>query len=168
MAHFYRYLVYQELGDLVCYQMRKNQINASSRSLLAVKKNKALGNLFWNFEWQKQQGLKGGLKGGKKNSEKQKIARQQVGLKYGVQNGIKNQSSALKKVLSKTTVWHYTIKQKILFSVTILPQKSFSNLIHILQNNTPCNILIKKSTFYKIIHGQRSQLYGWKLFLIKL
>ena len=99
----------------------------------AVEKNKALGIGFWNSEWQKKQGKKGGLRGGSKNTIKQKKARQQLGLKYGSQTGIQNQSSRLKKILSKKTIWLYD-KNDISFFITIQPQQSFSNLIDILQS----------------------------------
>lgn len=98
LAHFYRFLVYGEKGDWVCYSMRKNQkIGARERALLAVKKQRQLKINFWDFCWQRKQGLKGGVKGGKKKSLLQFKARQKVGLKFGSKTGLKNQSAALKK-----------------------------------------------------------------------
>ena len=66
--------------------MRWNQkIGLKERSLLSIKKNKKLGNTFWNSEWQSTQGSKkkGGKIGGSKNTRKQYEARQKVGKEYG-------------------------------------------------------------------------------------
>ena len=96
LAHYYRYLVYRENGDLVAFKMRWNQkIGIKERSLLAVEKNKELKNLFWDSKWQSVQGCKGGLKGGSINSLKQKTARQKVGLIYGKKVGLNNASKNL-------------------------------------------------------------------------
>ena len=62
LAHYYRYLVYKQKGDLVAFKMRWNQkIGSTERSLLAVEKNKKLKNLFWNKEWQSNQGKKSSI-----------------------------------------------------------------------------------------------------------
>ena len=67
--------------------------------------------------------------------------------------------------LSKETIWIYKNTQ-ITLEKTIKPQKSVSDLIDILQSYTPT--IIKKASFYKVIHGTRPQMYGWQLFFIKL
>lgn len=104
LAHFYRFLVYKERGDLVAYKMRLNQkIYGKERCFLAVEKNKQLKILFWSSDWQKRQGKKGGLIGGSKKTLLQINARKRVGLKYGSKVGMRNQSTLLKKVLSKET-----------------------------------------------------------------
>ena len=175
LAHFYRFLVYKEKGDWVAYSMRKNQkMGLREKALLAVEKNKILGINFWNSEWRKMQGQKGGLLGGAKNTIKQKKARQQIGLKYGLQTGIQNQSSRFKKNLSKKTIWLYD-KNNLSCFITIPPQQSFSNLIDILQSkmdylyqekHSKTFKKIKKSSFFKVLYGERSQMYGWKLWFI--
>ena len=91
-------------------------------------------------------------------------ARQKVGLEYGVYVGLKNQSYFLKQTLSKKTVWRYQNKN-IPFYLTLAPQKSFVNIITILQ----CFSYKKrnKSSFYKVVHGQRTQMYGWSFICIQ-
>ena len=80
--------------------MRWNQkIGSTERSLLAVEKNKKLKNLFWNKEWQSNQGEKSSInqkknkklfydskwqseqakKAGLKNTEKQQKTRKKLG-----------------------------------------------------------------------------------------
>jgi hypothetical protein len=88
-----------------------------------------------------------------------------MGLKYGQQNGLHRQSHLLKKMLSKQTVWIYKKNNRV-FKKTIKPQKSFSDLIDILQSYSLRKI--QKSSFYKVIHGTRPKMYGWQLFFIKL
>jgi len=167
LAHFYRYLVYREQGDWVCYQMRRNQkTTLRERSLLAVEKQKKLQINFWSSKWQSHQGKKGGKIGGSKNTLKQFAARQKVGLTFGSQTGLQNQSNFMKKALSHHTVWLYKW-QGFSFFLTIKPQPSFSKLIDILQANTANkNVKIIKSSFYKVFYGQRSQMYGWQLWFI--
>lgn len=161
LAHFYRFLAYREKVDWVCYSMRNGQkMTSGERSLLGVEKMKKLGMNFWNSEWQREQGKKGGKIGGLKKTSKQFAARSKVGLK--------NQSLFLKKILSKEMVWLYKNKQTFFF-LTILPQKSISDLVTILQLNTPMSTKkMDKSSFNKILYRMRSQLYGWRLWLIKI
>ncbi len=167
LAHYYRYLSYKEKGDFIAFTMRWNQkIGTKERSLLAVEKNKKLKNLFWDSEWQSDQGKKGGIKGGIKNTKKQRQARQNVGLVYGKRVGLNNASQNLKKCLSKTTIWIYSLKNEPSKQITISPQNSFSDLIDILSIYS--NQKISKSSFHKVIHGERRQLYGWSLFFIFL
>nr|AOC61646.1 putative H-N-H homing endonuclease [Gloeotilopsis planctonica] len=169
LAHFYRYLVYGEQGDWVCYQMRKNQkTTLRERSLLAVEKQKKLQINFWSSKWQSRQGKKGGKIGGIKDTSKQFAARQKVGLTFGSQGGLKNQSNFMKKALSRQTVWLYKW-ESFSFFLVIKPQPSFSKLIDILQVNTPNKtVKILKSSFYKVFDGQRRQMYGWQLWFIFL
>lgn len=133
LAHYYRYLSFKQKGDLVAFKMRWNQKTGNTEiSLLAVEKNKKLKNLFWDTEWQSKQGKKGGLVGGSKNTTLQQKARQKIGLKYGRLSETKNQSNNLKKLLSKTTIWFYE-DSKENFKLKILPQKTFIDLILILE-----------------------------------
>jgi hypothetical protein len=163
--------------------------NRNQRALLAVEKNRRLKKLFWNSEWQSQQGIKRSIKAktnnllfynakwqsiqakkaGLKNTKKQQQARQIVGkslgLTYGFQNGLNRQGNQLKQMLSKETVWVYS-SEMTSFCLRVAPQTSFSALVDILQSYTPT--IIRKSSFYQVIHGTRPQMYGWRLFFIKL
>lgn len=169
--------------------MRKDQkTNARERSLLAVAKNKDLGILFWNKEWQSQQGQKAnkisktkktlfydsvwqakqGRKGGLQNTKQQQLARKKVGeilgSNWGQLNGLKKQSVNLKKILCKETIWFYE-KDDLSFFLNVPPQKSFIEGITILQATTPEKI--RKNFFYQILHGTRPQMSGWRLWFIK-
>ena len=109
LSHYYRWLTFQEIGDKVAYEMRWNQDieSVKLRSQLAVETNKEKGNLFWNSEWQREQGLKGGTKGGSANTQNQFIARQKVGKTYGKQVGLSRQKSDLVEILKHSTTWKH-------------------------------------------------------------
>lgn len=158
LAHYYRWLSLQEIGDKVAYEMRWNQ-NIESvklRSQLAVKSNKEKGNLFWNTEWQRKQGLKGGIKGGSANTQNQFLARQKVGKTYGKQVGLSRQKNDLIEVLKHSTTW----KHKTGKTVILPPQESVSKICEELQRieyfDTP-----NKALLGKLIRGEKKQLYGW-------
>jgi hypothetical protein len=158
LSHYYRWLTFQEIGDKVAYEMRWNQDMESVklRSQLAVETNKEKGNLFWNSEWQREQGLKGGTKGGSANTQNQFIARQKVGKTYGKQNGISRQKGDLVGILKNSTTW----KHKTGKTVILPPQESVTKLCEELQNieyfDTPNKALIGK-----LLRGEKKQLYGW-------
>lgn len=108
LAHYYRFLAFQEKGDLIAYTMRWNQkIGVKERSQLAVQANRANNKGFWNSNFQSKQGKKGGKKGGSRNTVSQYRSRQQVGKHYGRQTGIGNQSLSLKNSLSCSISWKY-------------------------------------------------------------
>jgi hypothetical protein len=158
LAHYYRWLSLQEIGDKVAYEMRWNQ-NIESvklRSQLAVNSNKEKGNLFWNTEWQREQGLKGGIKGGSANTQNQFLARQKVGKTYGKQVGLSRQKNDLIEVLKHSTTW----KHKTGKTVILPPQESVSKICEELQRieyfDTP-----NKALLGKLIRGEKKQLYGW-------
>ena len=158
LSHYYRWLTFQEMGDKVAYEMRWNQ-NIESvklRSQLAVETNKEKGNLFWNSEWQREQGLKGGTKGGSANTQNQFIARQKVGKTYGKQVGLSRQKSDLVEMLKHSTTW----KHKTEKTVILPPQESVTKLCEELQDieyfDTP-----NKSLIGKLLRGEKKQLYGW-------
>lgn len=158
LAHYYRWLSFWEIGDKVAYEMRWNQDieSVKLRSQLAVKSNKEKGNLFWNTEWQREQGLKGGKKGGSANTQTQFLARQQVGKTYGKQVGLSRQKNDLVEILKHSTNW----KHKTGKTVTLLPQESVTKLCEELQSieyfNTP-----NKSLIGKLLRNEKKQLYGW-------
>lgn len=167
LAHYYRYLSYRQKGDFIAFTMRWNQKRgAKERALLAVEKNKKLKNTFWNSTWQSKQGRKGGQKGGKSNSVTQKKARQKVGKVYGKKLGMNNASKNLKIMLSKEIIWVYKRNIKTNFKLTLNPQTSLSDVISIL--NKYSKQKINNSSFYKLVHGQRKQMYGWSIFFVKL
>lgn len=171
LAHYYRYLSYGQIGDRVAYKMCWSQtMTARDRSALSVEKRQRLKIIFWNADWQSEQGKKGGSISGVKGTLKQTNARQKVGLRFGLRNDMKNQSKYLKIMLTKTTIWGYKSKSGAKeVQISIPRQKTFSDLISILQSNTvDSGILINKPSFYKVIHGTRKQIYGWRLILIKL
>jgi hypothetical protein len=158
LSHYYRWLTFQEIGDKVAYEMRWNQDleSVKLRSQLAVETNKEKGNLFWNSEWQREQGLKGGTRGGSANTQNQFIARQKVGKTYGKQVGLSRQKSDLVEILKNSTTWkHKTGKTAIL-----PPQESVTKLCEELQDieyfDTP-----NKSLIGKLLRGEKKQLYGW-------
>jgi len=152
LAHYYRYLAYGQLGDKVAYQMRWNQkLGFTHRGLLSAKINKQRGNLFWNSEWQREQGKKGGKnkKGGSQNTKKQRLARSKVGNTYGFgsenpkkfffrskgglknskkqkrgrsKSGLKSQSEVLRYALSKIIIWEYKTSTDYCLLI-VLPQE---------------------------------------------
>ena len=158
LTHYYRWLSFQEIGDKVAYEMRWNQDleSVKLRSQLAVKTNKEKGNLFWNSEWQREQGLKGGTRGGSANTQNQFLARQKVGKTYGKQVGLSRQKSDLVEILKHPTTW----KHKTGYYVTLPPQESVSKLCEELQSieyfDTP-----NKSLIGKLLRSEKKQLYGW-------
>jgi hypothetical protein len=158
LTHYYRWLSFQEIGDKVAYEMRWNQ-NIESvklRSRLAAETNKEKGNLFWNSEWQREQGLKGGTKGGSANTQTQFLARQKVGKPYGRQVGLSIQKSDLVELLKYSTTWkHRTGK-----SVILPPQESVTKLCEELQSIEYFDIP-NKSLIGKLLRGEKKQLYGW-------
>lgn len=48
------------------------------------------------------------------------------------------------------------------FSIVIEKKESGSKIIRKLQKLKPGSI-VKPSIFYKVVHGKRKQMYGWKL-----
>lgn len=69
-------------------------------------------------------------------------------------------------MLSKEIIWVYKQKTKTHYKLTIHPQSSFSDVISIL--NQYSKQKINNSSFYKVVHGQRKQMYGWSIFFVKL
>ena len=166
LAHYYRFLVYRQKGDYIAYILMLNQkLAPRERGLLAAEKNKGLKNLFWDPKWQSEQGKKSKKRSKTKN---QILATKQIGLKYGSKNGIKNQSSNLKQILKRKTTWLYFFQDKQ-YKFVFEPQISFSNLARILQAKTQdLNTTIVIASFYKVIYGQRKQMYGWQLMSIEI
>jgi hypothetical protein len=164
LAHYYRYLAYGQKGDFIAFTMRwRQKIGQTERTKLAVAKNKLLRKGFFDPEWQRQQGKKGGKV--KKNSLKLFEARRKIGKLYGRKTGLKNQSSKLKTFLSKTSIWVYK-KNNVKKTVIILPKESFIEFIFLLEKIS--GEKITKSSFYRIVYGERKTLYGWSLVFLSL
>lgn len=195
LAHYYRFLIYKELGDYVAYKMRlKQKLGASERGLLAGKTNKKLKNTFWNSKWQSKQVQKGGYKGGAKNTLNQMKARKIVGNTYGFglntdkhkkarqMGGLKNsikqqmarsksgklkQSLHLKKFLSKTTVWEYK-NEKTIFKIEVPSQESVVKIIELLKKQTADLETVNNANFYNLINGRTSKIYVRKNIILTL
>lgn len=165
-AHFYRYQAYLEIGDKVAYEMRIGDTNerARARAQAAVLANKTKKNLFWNSDWQRIQGLKGGKVAGSQSTPAQKAARRKVGLLFGKQVGLGNQSDALKQILSNYLEWEFIPDQAFF---TIPPMESAYALIRELELLRPGQI-INFTSFYKVIHGSRVKMYGWRLVSVEI
>ena len=175
LAHYYRYLAFKQKGDYVAFTMRWNQkIGLKERSLLGVKKNKNLGNTFWNSEWQSIQGKKGGKVSGQKNAL---LYRQSYIMKETIKNftyweftfnNKKNINYFLnnKKLIENNNIFIYEYNYKfVIFKVK--PQITFTELTNILNKTNLC--LIKDvSSFAKIARGQRKKYYNWKLLAIEI
>lgn len=160
-AHFYRFQVYKEIGDKVAYEMRINDTNelARTRAQAAVFANKSKKQLFWDRDWQSIQGKKGGAAAGKGNTPAQFLARQKVGLTYGKIVGVSNQSEVLRFILSHSIEWLFEEDQSTFITP---PMESAAAIVKELERFKPGKIR-NTSAFYKVVHRERKQMYGWKL-----
>ncbi len=156
--HFYRYQAFGRIGDKVAYEMRLADTNelAVIRSQAAVAANKSRKQLFWDKEWQSIQGRKGGSKSGRLNTAAQWSARQKVGLAYGKIVGLSNQSENLKFILSHSLEWVFEPDGSFLITQ---PVRSVADLVRELELFRPGQIK-NTGSFYKVIHGKRSKMYG--------
>jgi hypothetical protein len=175
LAHYYRYLVYKERGDKVAYIMRWNQKRGSTeRSLLAVEKNKNNKNLFWNSEWQSNQGKKGGKISGQKNAL---LYRQGYIMKETIKRftywefTYNNQDDKIKflnnkKLIKANNIYIHEYNNKFVI-LKIEPQITYTKLTSILNNTNLCPIK-DVSSFAKIARGQRKKYYNWQLVAIEI
>jgi hypothetical protein len=175
LAHYYRYLVYKERGDKVAYIMRWNQKRGSTeRSLLAVEKNKNNKNLFWNSEWQSNQGKKGGKISGQKNAL---LYRQGYIMKETIKRftywefTYNNQDDKIKflnnhKLIKAKNIYIHEYNNKFVI-LKIEPQITYTKLTSILNNTNLCPIK-DVSSFAKIARGQRKKYYNWQLVAIEI
>lgn len=159
--HFYRFQAYKEIGDKVAYEMRINDSNerARIRAQAAVFANKSKKQLFWDRDWQSVQGKKGGAAAGKANTPAQFLARQKVGLTHGRIVGLSNQSEGLKFIVSHSIEWLFEEDQSTFITP---PVESAAAIVRELERFKPGRIK-KMSAFYKVLHGKREKMYGWKL-----
>ena len=161
LAHYYRFLAYNKLGDKVCFQMRKNsKMSSRQRALLGVEKLKRNKINFFDSNWQSVQG-----------SKKKKVPKTLKQLKACQKIGLNKQKKLLKILLTKKTKWKlsYNSKNKtqVIYKI-IQPKQSFQQIIALLketsyQKNFKENHVFDISCFYKVIKGQRKTAYGWSL-----
>lgn len=175
LAHYYRYLAFKQKGYYVAFTMRWNQkIGKKERSLLAVEKNKRLGNTFWNPGWQSIQGKKGGKVSGQKNSL---LYRQGYIMRETIKNftywefSFNNKKDIIKflnnkKLIENDDIFIYEYNNKFVI-LKVKPQITFTKLTNILNKTNLC--LIKNvSCFSKVARGQRKKYYNWQLLAIEI
>ena len=175
LAHYYRYLTFKQVGDLVAFKMRWNQtIRTQERALLGVEQHKKSKKLFWDPKWQSVQGKKGGKISGQKN-----------GLLY-------RQGYIMKETIRRYTYWQFTylnqydnikfldnkklIEKNGIFIIEsnnkfvilkLKPQIIFTKLTCSLNSINLCSIK-DVSSFAKIARGQRKTYYNWELIGIEI
>ena len=113
LAHYYRYLTYGQIGDRICFQMRRGcQMSSTDMALLAVQtlKRKKIG--FYNSEWQSIQGKKPKKK---PKTQNQKNQCQQL--------GHSRKKKILCELLKRKVIWKYEDKQSRLFKT---PPRKFN------------------------------------------
>lgn len=161
-AHFIRYLEYGTLADAstVLFRYGCDEEGKRLAQQAALEKMKRDGKGRWDSKVQSERGKKGGAKGGSANTQSQFEARQAVGKKHGQNTGLGNQSTSLKAVIQRRLEWeHETFPDETFFTT---PSKSAKEIINQLEKFVPGKIL-NDSTFYKLLHGERLKMYGWKL-----
>nr|ALO20951.1 putative HNH homing endonuclease [Microglena monadina] len=151
---------------------------------IVVAKYKEQNRLFYNSEFQREQGLKGGQKGGLAGTEAQFLARQVVGKQWGPIVGKSNQNSTTIEFLSKFSLWSYegcrnpdgsfilknkgktcpdeTICEK--FNVLVPPKDTFIAVLQVLESFAPGSIK-KNAVLYKCLRLNylSARYYGWRL-----
>jgi hypothetical protein len=175
LAHYYRYLAFKQKGDYVAFTMRWNQkIGIKERSILAVEKNKKLGNTFWNSEWQSIQGKKGGKISGQKNAL---LYRQGYIMRETIKNftywefTFNNKKDITKflnnkKLIENNDIFIHEYNNKFII-LKLKPQITFTKLTDVLNKTNLC--LIKNvSSFSKVARGQRKKYYNWQLVAVEI
>ena len=158
--HVYRYLAYGKMGDLFAYRLRVSDTEerAKLRSENAVATNRMKKTGRFNSETQRMLGLRGGPKGGSRNTLSQQKARSKVGQTHGRASGMGNQSPRLKTILKQKLYWTY--EDDLIFETA--PAEAAIDIINQLNCFRPGSIK-NASTFYKVLHHKRKQMYGWTL-----
>lgn len=158
--HVYRYLAYGRIGDLFAYRLRVSDTEerAKLRSENAVATNRINKTGRFNSETQRMLGLRGGPKGGSRNTLSQQEARSRVGQTHGRASGMGNQSPYLRTILQQELCWTY--KDEIAFKTTAA--EAGIDIINQLNCFRPGSIK-NISSFYKVFHKKRKQMYGWTL-----
>lgn len=178
-AHWLRWKIFQKKGDLIAFNFRVSDIDeiVALRAKLILDarlKDQEEKKGFFNSSFQSEMGKRGGAKNGRQNTKAQFLARQQVGLNHGKTTGILNQSPKLKEFLSSYVIWGYDLNYekphrynaKAKFHYYILqPKESFIDIVRTLNKFIPGKIPETKniSSMYKIVKGERPQMYGWRI-----
>jgi hypothetical protein len=172
LAHYYRFLSFQQKVDLVAYQMRWNhKIEIKERVKLAVEINRINNTGFWNSEFQSKQGKKGGKKSGSLNTVSQFKARQKIGQLYGTQTGIKNQSPYLSKSLNCHIRWTYNLLSPAETETYVFwtsPLASAVQLCTYLQVSYPAANKLRDGGIRKLLKGQLKTYRGFAIDFIQL
>lgn len=165
LAHFYRFLSYKDKNDKLAYLFRKNDNSEAfllrSQQALKSREKKGLLKRFQDSKAQALLGKKGGKIAGSLNTASQKKARSIVGKKYGKIVGKSNQSLLLKKLLTMFMVWEYENGLR----VKTKPCDTFKKICDQLESAIP-NKIKNESSFIKVLYGERSKMYGWKLLIM--
>lgn len=162
LAHFLRYLQYGEQQDAVAVLFRcgydKQARLLNHQNALTKMKEENKGR--WDSKAQSERGKKGGSKGGSANTQAQFEARQAVGKTHGQNTGLGNQSAPLQKIIQQKLEWVHEKHPSQRFITN--PSKSAIQIIDQLEKFVPDQIR-NSASFYKILHGERTKMYGWKL-----
>ena len=138
--------------------MSDTKERAKLRSENAVATNRMNKKGRFNPEMQRMLGLRGGPKGGSRNTLSQQESRSKVGQTHGRATGMGNQSPRLKTILQQNLCWTY--KDGVAFETA--PAAAAIDIINQLNCFRPGSIK-NASTFYKVFHDERKQIYGWTL-----
>ncbi len=163
LAHFLRYLAYGKNEDaaMVIFRAGYSEEGRRVAQKSSLDKMKDLKKGRWDSEAQRELGKKGGKKGGSANTEEQFAARQKVGKEYGKLTGLANQSDSLKTLLKGGLTWtHEEFPNQTFYTV---PCESGNELIRQLNAFAPEQKIKEPAAFYKVLHGKRPKMYGWKL-----
>lgn len=165
LAHFYRFLAYNDKNDKLAYHFRKNDKKEAFRLRaelgLLSREKKGLLKRFKDSKAQALLGIKGGQVAGSLNTLAQRKARQRVGEKYGRIVGKSNQSELLKKLLTMYQIWEHDCGIK----VKTRPCNTFKEVCNQLESAVP-NKIRNESSLIKVLYGQRLKIYGWKLLIM--
>jgi hypothetical protein len=126
---------------------------------------------FFNKEFQREMGTRGGPTGGARNTEAQFRARQEVGLRYGRATGLGNQGQFLSEFVANFSIWAYSanaatgkrgaIRDDERFYL-VSPKEAFVDITEVLNTFVP-NSVKNSASMHKVVYGERSQMYGWRI-----
>lgn len=165
LAHIVRFICLRKPGDALAVILRlcsDNEISQSEKSKIIAEANKDKGILFWSSEWQSIQGQKGGQKGGLANTTEQFKARSQVGKNYGRISGLSRQTVKTLERLKKMYCFYRVDNPTKVYRFNP-PFESFADIYTILDSISMNKPIRNRSSFYKVINGERSGMYGWIL-----
>jgi len=172
-AHGIRWLVLGKPEDGAAYTLRKGY-NEEARRLLvqqARARDKAERKGRFNSEYQREMGKRSAMKSRQRGkTEGQIAAMQTLGLQYGRQTGMSNQSESTKELLTFVSLWSYknnAANDTNETYVFVSPKEGiidvFRTLDKFFPGTLPVNNPKQNSTFYKLFHGERKQMFGWRI-----